>query len=58
MEKQIIKKEQQPLNKIIQNRDHEGHILTYSIFVLLSGDYRYEIERNTRKELKCFEVKE
>lgn len=65
MNKEEIKKynkeqeyDNKPLGKIIRNNDESGYILTYSIFHKCSDGMIYEFERNTRRELKCFEVKQ
>lgn len=51
--KQLVK--EKGLNKIYPNRDECGYILTYSIITKFSDGTLMLLERNTRKELKCFE---
>jgi len=43
------------LNKIFRNLDENGYVLTYSIIIKLGNGMLLEMERNTRRELKCFE---
>ena len=43
------------LNHIYRNNDDGGYVLTYSLFHKSFSGMIFEFERNTRKELKCFE---